>query len=272
MTRLLANTVFNLLQIVFNLPLKIADDISSYFIRDLLVYIGCVSALCNAAVLYYAYHTIIINDRYGVVNKGSRPSNTQGLKQFVYLGFLVCLVWLIALVAIVVLDLYEPLVVYPIWTGLLILASWMAYVGLQQSKRFKKHIKTVRDCLRYNPSTPILEEKAKSFETLNAAIRTERLFLNPTIKLKDLANTHNLSEGYISQLINKHSGLNFNEFINTLRIDEAKHLLLNKDYDHYTIMAIGLESGFNSRASFYTAFKKYTGQTPSEFRKSVRNP
>nr|WP_298556261.1 helix-turn-helix domain-containing protein [uncultured Algibacter sp.] len=81
----------------------------------------------------------------------------------------------------------------------------------------------------------------------------------------------NLSEGYISQLINKNSNLNFNDYINSLRITDAKNMLVDSEYNNYTILAIGLESGFNSKSSFYTAFKKFTGKTPVEYKKSVRN-
>ncbi len=48
-------------------------------------------------------------------------------------------------------------------------------------------------------------------------------------------------------------------------------MLTYTEYDNYTIVAIGLEAGFNSKSSFYTAFKKFTGKTPIEFKKSVRN-
>jgi AraC-like DNA-binding protein len=102
-------------------------------------------------------------------------------------------------------------------------------------------------------------------------IISNRLFLNPNIKLKDISIELNLSEGYISQLINKHSNSNFNDFINKLRIEESKRILKDIDFKNYTITAIGLESGFNSKSSFYSAFKKFTHKTPTEFRNSVRN-
>lgn len=82
----------------------------------------------------------------------------------------------------------------------------------------------------------------------------------------------NLSQGYISQTLNSNSQLNFNEYVNSLRIDDAKHMLKSTDFDNYTIVAIGLECGFNSKSSFYSAFKKFTNKTPSEFKKNVRNP
>ena len=80
-----------------------------------------------------------------------------------------------------------------------------------------------------------------------------------------------LSEGYISQLLNQNSEKNFNDYINELRVEDAKSMLTNSEYDQYTIVSIGLESGFNSKSSFYSAFKKFTDQTPNQFKKGVRN-
>ncbi|WP_363317970.1 helix-turn-helix domain-containing protein [uncultured Algibacter sp.] len=102
-------------------------------------------------------------------------------------------------------------------------------------------------------------------------IKSNKNYLNPNLSLKILSKELNLSEGYISQLINKNSNLNFNDYINSLRITDAKNMLVDSEYNNYTILAIGLESGFNSKSSFYTAFKKFTGKTPVEYKKSVRN-
>ncbi|MGK0448800.1 MAG: YesN/AraC family two-component response regulator, partial [Polaribacter sp.] len=91
------------------------------------------------------------------------------------------------------------------------------------------------------------------------------------VSLTTLSKEFNLSEGYISQLINNNSDLNFNDYINSLRVNEAKEMLFNIEYENYTIIAIGLEAGFNSKSSFYSAFKKFTNKTPNEYKKYVRN-
>ena len=80
-----------------------------------------------------------------------------------------------------------------------------------------------------------------------------------------------LSENYVSQLINKNSNYNFNDYINNYRVEVAKEMLSNIEFDNYTITSIGLESGFNSKSSFYAAFKKFTNLTPIQYKKSVRN-
>ena len=86
--------------------------------------------------------------------------------------------------------------------------------------------------------------------------------------LGKVAKQHAISSGYLSQLINKHYRNGFNDFINKLRIENAKAMLLDQTYNRYTINAIALESGFNTKSNFYIAFKKFMEMTPSQFRKN----
>ncbi|MDO8896190.1 MAG: helix-turn-helix domain-containing protein, partial [Bacteroidales bacterium] len=60
---------------------------------------------------------------------------------------------------------------------------------------------------------------------------------------------------------------NFYGYINKFRVEKSKKLLTDKELDKYSIIGIAFESGFNSKTAFNTAFKKITGQTPSEFKK-----
>ena len=77
-----------------------------------------------------------------------------------------------------------------------------------------------------------------------------------------------MSTSHFSKVVNSVSKQNFSDYINSYRVDQAKQLLSDKDFENYTIVAIGLECGFNSKSTFYTAFKKFTSQTPTEFRAS----
>lgn len=113
--------------------------------------------------------------------------------------------------------------------------------------------------------------KSKIFENLESEIINSKLYLNPNLSLDYLSKHLNLSEGYLSQQVNSNSGMSFNDFINNLRIQNAKESLGNIEFDNYTIVSIGLESGFNSKSSFYTAFKKFTNKTPAQYKKDVRN-
>lgn len=96
-----------------------------------------------------------------------------------------------------------------------------------------------------------------------------KYYLNPEITIKNLANLMQVNRNGLSHTINKGFDKNFNDFINELRVEEVKRILNNKTHTHLTLLGIGLESGFNSKASFNRAFKKFTGQTPSEYHKTL---
>ncbi len=76
-----------------------------------------------------------------------------------------------------------------------------------------------------------------------------------------------ISPHKISTVLNLLESKNFNSYINGLRVEKIKENLKSKQYQKYTIDAIGTEVGFNSKSVFYREFKKNTGQTPFEYRK-----
>ncbi|APF17611.1 transcriptional regulator, AraC family [Caldithrix abyssi DSM 13497] len=75
---------------------------------------------------------------------------------------------------------------------------------------------------------------------------------------------------YLSQIIHEIYGMNFPQFLNNLRVQEAIRLFQEKDSQHYSIEGIGKQVGFQSKSTFHTAFKKITGVTPSYFRDGIK--
>lgn len=106
-------------------------------------------------------------------------------------------------------------------------------------------------------------------EKLTSKLVNELAFLDFNLNVKDLANEIGTNEKYLSQVINKKYNKNFSNFINDYRIIYAKELLLNEEYSNYTIEAIGNLSGFNSKTTFNSTFKKLTGVTPSGYKKGA---
>jgi AraC-like DNA-binding protein len=93
------------------------------------------------------------------------------------------------------------------------------------------------------------------------------LYKEPTLTVSDLAGALSVTPHNLSQVINTQFGKNFYDFVNTYRVEEAKRRLVNPKDTHLTILAIAEESGFNSKSSFNTFFRKHAGMTPSEYRK-----
>ena len=104
---------------------------------------------------------------------------------------------------------------------------------------------------------------------LLAFLNTEKPFLNPQVSLTDLSEKLSVSTKHLSQVINQSFDKSFFDFVNTYRIQEAQQILKKSKDDKLTVLEVMYEAGFNSKSSFNTAFKKETGQTPSEFRKII---
>ncbi len=115
--------------------------------------------------------------------------------------------------------------------------------------------------------TSKIKNDQNSIKEIKAFIEDETYYLLPSASLKDLAKTLGSNSNYISQIINANTGLNFNDFINQYRIEESKKRLLDKNYSHLTIEAIGNSVGFKSKATFYNAFKKHVEMSPKAFMK-----
>ncbi len=114
-----------------------------------------------------------------------------------------------------------------------------------------------------------LKDSSELFDQISGLVREEQLYLDFDLKLNTLSEKLGSSVHHVSQAINQNSGMSFPDFINGFRIEEAKKRLLVPKPD--TIFAISLDVGFNSKAAFYTAFKKVTSQTPTEFKKASKS-
>lgn len=120
---------------------------------------------------------------------------------------------------------------------------------------------------KYQKSLLSEERVAEIHRQLLQVMETERPFLEPELDLPELADRLSVSPHHLSQVINREMNKSFFDFINEYRVREAKGLLSSQKSNHLSILGIALDAGFNSKSAFYTAFSKYTGMTPSEFRK-----
>lgn len=94
-------------------------------------------------------------------------------------------------------------------------------------------------------------------------------YQNPELTLPLLAKSLSSNSATISRAINYYFGLNFNDYINSLRVEAVKTALNDKLHHQQTLLAIALDNGFNSKATFNRAFRKHTGVTPTEYIKSL---
>ena len=103
-------------------------------------------------------------------------------------------------------------------------------------------------------------------EKLENAMFEKSLYKNPNLTLQDLSQEINISSHQLSQFLNTNLGKNFTSYVNEFRINEACKIITSSD--KLTLEAVGYDVGFNSKSTFFTAFKKITGLTPAEYQKS----
>jgi AraC-like DNA-binding protein len=103
---------------------------------------------------------------------------------------------------------------------------------------------------------------------LTEVMENDKPFLDTNLSLVNLSNLMHLTPHQLSYLINIGFNENFFLFVNKYRVERVKELLINKENDHLSILGIAFESGFSSKTAFNTTFKKFTQQTPSEYKKS----
>ncbi len=111
-------------------------------------------------------------------------------------------------------------------------------------------------------------EEAKLFSRLKHILEGRQLYLEPKLSLKKVADELSTNTKYLSQVVNHQTGMNFQTFINTYRIDEAKKMMTSGDFDNLTFYGIALQCGFKNKSTFYKVFKEIAGNTPKEFTKN----
>ena len=146
------------------------------------------------------------------------------------------------------------------------------YIGIYKLSVLNQR-KKIRLFLNENrPKTATIKKpKNEHIAQIENILISNQGYLNPSLTLDSLSEELHLSKSHLSRIINTELKTSFSDYMNSLRISEAKKLLLNPEFSNYTLVSIGLEAGFSSKTTFNTTFKKFTGQTPSQFRKNPFN-
>jgi len=105
---------------------------------------------------------------------------------------------------------------------------------------------------------------------LNNSMVERKLYMDSKLSLFQLASELDVSTHYLSNVLNNHLHKNFYEYVNHFRIDEVKRRIISNSNSNYTLLAIALDCGFNSKATFNRIFKNYTGYTPKQFQKEYK--
>ncbi len=129
----------------------------------------------------------------------------------------------------------------------------------------------VEDENKYQSSSLDSQKSSEIYKRLEKYFLKEKVYLNPNLKLQMIASDLNVTPHSLSQSVNENTKQNFQQYLNSFRIEEAKQKLSSKENKKMTISSIALDCGFNSISAFNTAFKKIVNQTPSQYRDTVIN-
>jgi AraC-like DNA-binding protein len=117
-------------------------------------------------------------------------------------------------------------------------------------------------------ATPQLINENKFSEAIQHLVEEEKLYLQPNLKIDDLAKRLNTNRNYVYQAINVGMGLSFTTYINQKRIEYAKHLI--EENPKALLTEISLKSGFTSTSAFYRNFKTFIGCSPSKYQQDLQ--
>jgi AraC-like DNA-binding protein len=173
---------------------------------------------------------------------------------------------------------------YALHVMIAVLIYTMGYLGLRQPEIFKEEpardpgnsqSSTVTESdsasqkEKYQKSSLDREQAAQLAVLLTEKMQKNSLYLDSQLTLPQLAGAIETTPHYLSQAINGHLGKNFFDFVNEYRIEEAKRRIGAVEKGRMNVLAIALDSGFSSKSAFYTAFKRHTGMTPSEYKQQI---
>ncbi len=122
---------------------------------------------------------------------------------------------------------------------------------------------------KYGKSKLTRSEAEHNVSILNKIMEGGKPYLDSDFNLAQFSTLSKIPAHCISETLNGLIDQSFNDYVNNYRVEEFKKLAINEEYKNFTILATAFEAGFKSKATFNSSFKKFTGETPSQFLKKL---
>ncbi|MBA4056018.1 MAG: hypothetical protein C0490_14985 [Marivirga sp.] len=192
--------------------------------------------------------------------------NISWVRFFMGIFLIINICFLFSLFAVIHLDIMNL-----VWKSVGIVLSLsifaLGYKGILQREIFYSDLHVPN-----GPMEPQLEKQEKPnqelVDKLLQFMQDKKPFLDPELSLSSLSKQIGLNRNQLSQLINSGIGENFYDFINKYRVEEVKRLMADPQKQNYNLLGIALEAGFKSKSTFNLIFKRFTGLTPTEYKKN----
>lgn len=167
----------------------------------------------------------------------------------------------------------QDIAYFGVLAAVFILINIIILKGIRQPAIFKgfsvEDLQASDDTAKAPAGAIVSEQDKNAFEALTAKIQNDGAFREPRLTLNDLAARLGADPRALSRLINIVAQRNFSEFINQIRVEEFKRLLADEQNQQKPLLNLAFDVGFNSKSAFNHSFKKETGMTPTQFRRSL---
>ncbi len=221
-------------------------------------------------IIYYAIRILLLANRHNerIVNY---YSNLEG-KTLNWVRFISVLIFLTAVSSITSVFLgrgffthHVGLLIIPsvIFSTLLFVIGFKGNHQVRVNSELNDKIVLVEIDETGNISTNRLKPELVQLFT------QRKIHINPDLRITHVSEQLNTNRTYVSKVINEEFKMNFNEFVNRYRVEEAKTLMENPENRFLTLEEIAEESGFGSLNSFSRIFKEITGKTPGKYRDQI---
>ncbi len=153
--------------------------------------------------------------------------------------------------------------------GIILIAVFLFYFVLYKLIITPKDVLPTSQDSKYKTSTLTDTSIEHLKNELKRLVVGEKWFKNQKLTVDDVAKELKVPRQQLSEVLNIHMQMGFQDFLNHYRVEEFIQYLQNDTYKNYTLLGIANEVGFNSKSSFNTVFKKLKGMTPSQYKKML---
>lgn len=160
------------------------------------------------------------------------------------------------------------------YSFIVLFVLYIGYSGIRQQNLFSSNelkkidLVEVKSGTEYKKSGLKSDEASAKHSELLDLMSTEKPYLIPKLTLSDLAGKLYISSNHLSQIINQYEKMNFHDFVNTYRVNEF--IKRAQSADNFNYLAHAFDSGFNSKSSFNSVFKKIKNSTPSQYLTNIK--
>ena len=252
----------------------------NYYVNDTLERINLYAITFLLLIIYYNYMIIKLLNRHNknIKNNLSFSSDKINLNWLRYLSITFTSTFVLTISLGIIQTQGNEKYTNPgfiLTGGFTFIAYLFCYFASKQPQIFNI-AKTLEDNIKISTKHEKYERSGLKEDDIQQYLNkiidhteTQKLYLKGDLTIQDLSESTHIPKHYITQILNEKLNKNFYTFINEYRVNSVKETFENPESEKLTLLAIAYDCGFNSKSSFNNIFKKFTGVTPSQYKKSL---